>query len=381
MTDPDPQTDSPPDNPPDTLPGDSSIHAPESTPQDRVAHATDSPAESTERLAPQLGSDEAPVAISQNDAKPKAKKAKVVLCPYCGHAQQQVEKCTSCGGVFEPLSRRATQIAMGPWTIRNKKHPFRPGCSYEVLVQMIEGGRIGPMTVLRGPTTRQFWSVARNVPGVAHLLGYCHACGAHVSKEDKRCPSCDAVFRAVKQRNEMGLQFPNRRAAEAAQRSLNRLLGLTPEEPEEGTSENASADAETLGEDQEQVAAAAAAAPSDQAPESIFEQDAKNPSVTTEADAQHDLLSDILGDTVPTPPSRDASPPPPPTPSESVAVDAPPQRAETPSPLQAGDAATPHPAALPPRREINWLVIVLVALNVLVAAAVIVFVATRGGEG
>lgn len=377
MTDPDPQTESPPEQAPDQAAASSSTDDASPNPGSPTANAIDL----TELPAPKMGSDDAPVAVNQSKPKSKAKKPKVVLCPYCGHAQQQDEKCSSCGGVFEPLSRRATQIAMGPWTIRNKKHPFRPGCSYEVLVQMVEGGSVGPMTVLRGPTTRQFWSVARNVPGVAHLLGYCHACGAHVSKEEKRCPSCDAVFRAVKQRNEMGLQFPNRRAAEAAQRSLNRLLGLTPEESEDAP-ENASADAETLGEDQEQVAAAAAAAPSDQAPESIFEQDAKNPSVTTEANAQHDLLSDILGDAVPTPPSRDASPPPiSPPPSESAAVDAAPQRAETPSPLQAGDAAMPHPAALPPRREINWLVIVLVALNVLVAAAVIVFVATRGGEG
>lgn len=325
--------------------------------------------------APALGDAEVPVATELTAAKPKRKKPKVVLCPYCGHAQQQGEKCSSCGGLFEPLSRRATQIAMGPWSVRNKNHPFRPGCSYEVLLQMIEGGGVGPMTVLRGPTTRQFWSVARNVPGVAHLLGYCHACGTHVSKDDPRCPSCDAVFRAVKQRNELGLQFPNRRAAEAAQRSLNRLLGLAPVETESGPDE-AGEDPETLGEDHDQVLAAAASAPADQAPESIFEQDAKVPGSVLD-DGQTDLISDLLGDAVPTP----ASPQPQlPTPLADVPVAAP-LRAETPSPLRAGDAAIPHPAALPPRREINWLVILLVGLNVLVAAAVIVYVATRPGGG
>jgi len=317
------------------------------------------------------------VAMNASDAdntKSKRKKPKVVLCPYCGHAQQQDDKCSSCGGLFEPLSRRATQIAMGPWTVRNKTHPFRPGCSYEVLVQMIESGRVGPMTVLRGPTTRQFWSVARNVPGVAHLLGYCHACGAHVAKDDKRCPSCDAVFRAVKQRNEMGLQFPNRRAAEAAQRSLNRLLGLAPAEPESVEPEEA-AEAESLGEDQDQVLAAAASAAADQTPESIFEQDASSAAPPAD-DGQNDLISDLLGDALPTPASAETS-----LPTASVTPDAAPVRAETPAPLQAGDATMPNPAALPPRREINWLVITLIGLNVLVAAAVIVYVATRPGEG
>ncbi|MEO0513951.1 MAG: hypothetical protein AAF086_01485 [Planctomycetota bacterium] len=341
---------------------------------------SEDPKESSESSAPSGAADDADslVAVKQAEAKPKKKKPKVVLCPYCGHAQQQGDKCSSCGGLFEPLSRRATQIAMGPWTIRNKTHPFRPGCSYEVLVQMIEAGRVGPMTVLRGPTTRQFWSVARNVPGVAHLLGYCHACGAHVAKDDSRCPSCDAVFRAVKQRNELGLQFPNRRAAEAAQRSLNRLLGLAPAESE-SLDEAEASDAEALTEDQEQVLAAAATAPADQAPASIFAQDAE-PAGPASDDGQGDLISDLLGEVTPAPASpsrRSASVAEP----EAEPADTAPVRAETPSPLQPGDAATPHPAALPPRREINWLVITLIGLNVLVAAAVIVYVATRPGDG
>src|SRR5690348_425633 len=102
--------------------------------------------------------------------------SKLVLCPYCGHAQPAADRCEECRGLFEPLSRRATQISMGPWFIRDKANPFRPGCSYEVLRKQIAAGKIKPTTVLRGPTTRQFWSVARNVPGVAHLLGYCHRC-------------------------------------------------------------------------------------------------------------------------------------------------------------------------------------------------------------
>ncbi|MEO1237873.1 MAG: hypothetical protein AAFX76_13900, partial [Planctomycetota bacterium] len=178
---------------------------------------------------------ETPVAVAA--APPDApgadapKRPRIVLCPYCGHTQQgNTQKCGECGGLFEPLSRRATQIAMGPWSVRDKNHPFRPGCSYPVLIQMIRAGRITPTTVLRGPTTRQFWSIARNVPGVAHHLGYCHACGKHVSTDPvpTHCPHCSVPFHDVKTRNELGLQFPTRRAAESAQRSLNRLLGNAP---------------------------------------------------------------------------------------------------------------------------------------------------------
>ncbi len=146
------------------------------------------------------------------------------------------ERCDECGGYFEPLSRRATQIAMGPWYIRDKRVPFRPGCSYEVLVSQIKAGRIKPNTVIRGPTTRQFWSVARNVPGVAHLLGYCHRCGAHVSPNDKACPDCAEPFMAVTERNELGLLYPTAKEAAAAQRALQReVSGEEPEPAAAGT--------------------------------------------------------------------------------------------------------------------------------------------------
>ena len=163
--------------------------------------------------------------------------ARYVLCPYCGRMQPgpDAERCDECGGYFEPLSRRATQIAMGPWYIRDKRVPFRPGCSYEVLVSQIKAGRIKPNTVIRGPTTRQFWSVARNVPGVAHLLGYCHRCGAHVSPNDKACPDCAEPFMAVTERNELGLLYPTAKEAAAAQRALQRELSGEEAEPAAAT--------------------------------------------------------------------------------------------------------------------------------------------------
>jgi hypothetical protein len=156
-----------------------------------------------------------------------------VLCPYCGHVQSgNPERCAECGGIFEPLSRRATQISMGPWFIRDKQKPFMPGCSFEVLRRMIRAGRIRPTTVMRGPTTRQFWTVARNIPGVGNLLGYCHACNAHVAAEAKGCRACGVMFPQPGERNELGLMYPTEKDAQAAQKLIDRereaILGDRP---------------------------------------------------------------------------------------------------------------------------------------------------------
>jgi len=94
---------------------------------------------------------------------------------------------------------------MGPWYIRNVDHPFRPGCSYETLRKLIESKRVGLETVLRGPTTGQFWMLARRVPGVAHLLGVCHSCQAPARPDEYACRSCGAVFEPERDRQHLGL--------------------------------------------------------------------------------------------------------------------------------------------------------------------------------
>lgn len=135
-----------------------------------------------------------------------ANKPKLILCPYCGNTQSApADRCGACGGYFDELSLKATQEHMGPWFIRDSQNPYRPGCTYEVLLKQVQRGKITPTTILRGPTTRQFWSVARNVPGISHLLGYCHACGAHVEHGTDACGQCGEVFFAPKVRDNLGL--------------------------------------------------------------------------------------------------------------------------------------------------------------------------------
>jgi len=163
-----------------------------------------------------------------------AETTQVILCPYCGHVQATLEKCEECGGLFDTLSLRATQVCMGPWFIRDKKRPFRPGCSYEILKKQINSGKIKANSVVRGPTTRQFWSIARTVPGVAHLLGVCHQCQTQVKPTDTKCPACSAPFRDVQLRNEMGLFYTTEANAQAAQKAIEKEIaggGVTPAQP------------------------------------------------------------------------------------------------------------------------------------------------------
>jgi hypothetical protein len=153
-----------------------------------------------------------------------ASEQRIVLCPYCGHTQRCGDRCEECGGFFEALSREATLIEMGPWYIRDKRKPFQPGCSYETIKRHVENGRIRRTTVIRGPTTRQFWSVAKHVPGVAHLLGYCHSCLAKVSPEAEKCPQCGAAFVEPTYRDSLGLPFDTTAEANAARRRLERKI-------------------------------------------------------------------------------------------------------------------------------------------------------------
>lgn len=147
-----------------------------------------------------------------------------LLCPYCGHMQRGGERCGDCGGLFEPLSRKATQIAMGPWYIRDKDRPFRPGCSFETLKRLVEAGKLSATTVLRGPTTRQFWALGRNTPGVANLIGYCHRCGRHIAPGSADCEHCGEVFKEPTERNALGLQYETEAEAVRAQKELDRQV-------------------------------------------------------------------------------------------------------------------------------------------------------------
>jgi hypothetical protein len=115
------------------------------------------------------------------------------------------DTCSACHGRFDPLSRQATQNHMGPWQVRDEINPFTPGFDDAALRKLCKRGRIHLNTIVRGPTTRQFWMLACNTPVVAALLGQCHACHAPVSTQQDACNACGANLFPQTSRDALGL--------------------------------------------------------------------------------------------------------------------------------------------------------------------------------
>lgn len=128
-----------------------------------------------------------------------------VLCPYCGLVQQVTARCSGCKGLLDAESRQATQNAMGPWYVRNQAAAHHPGCSYPTLRELVRRGKVTRETILRGPTTAQFWNMAANTPGVAVLLGECHACHQTAREDEYLCRHCGVVLTPRTDRQHLGL--------------------------------------------------------------------------------------------------------------------------------------------------------------------------------
>jgi hypothetical protein len=129
----------------------------------------------------------------------------LILCPYCGSRQAFATACGACGGRFDAWSLAATQNDMGAWFVRDSKRPNFVGYSYATIVAAIRAGEIGRDAIVRGPSTRQFWTVARRAAGLAHLFGRCHACQGPVAAEDIGCNACGVSAHDWQDRNYLGL--------------------------------------------------------------------------------------------------------------------------------------------------------------------------------
>ncbi|MCK6475794.1 MAG: hypothetical protein L6Q35_03070 [Phycisphaerales bacterium] len=168
--------------------------------------------------------------LSSSDPAGRVPDRKVrVLCPYCGRPTLLGAKCEQCRGLLDPLSRQATQNSMGPWFLHDPQNPFRPGCSYDVIRDMVRRGRITAQTVLRGPTTRQYWMIAARTPSIANLLGKCHNCQEAVTGTEVACHACGADFSPELDRQFLGLgpvhllpgQAPPEEIAQSAHRTTH----------------------------------------------------------------------------------------------------------------------------------------------------------------
>lgn len=145
---------------------------------------------------------------------PSATDARPAVCPYCGESTELATsseqnggtpRCRACLAFLDPLSKDVTQGHMGPWFLRDPARPFYPGLAFDVLGVLISRGEVTRETVIRGPGSGQFWMRAGSVPGVAHLLGVCHACQAEAPKGSKQCPVCTARFPTFPERDRLGI--------------------------------------------------------------------------------------------------------------------------------------------------------------------------------
>lgn len=143
-------------------------------------------------------------------------------CPYCGqpHESSDVGRCSSCNGLYEPLSQIATQLAMGPWFVRDEDRPFMPGFNETILRQQVAAGRITANTIMRGPTTEQFWMNAADVPGVSRLMGTCHSCHQAVEPTDTACQFCKSDLSLPQDVDTLGLRYPTDEARAEAQKEM-----------------------------------------------------------------------------------------------------------------------------------------------------------------
>ncbi|HIA71721.1 MAG TPA: hypothetical protein EYO01_03320 [Phycisphaerales bacterium] len=134
-------------------------------------------------------------------------KQRILVCPICGETQPEIKVCRVCSTLLDTNGLLLAEGAIGPWWVRKEELTFRPGITYDNLAELALSGKITLQTIVRGPTTRQLWKVARRVKGLSHLLGRCHNCGEHVSPDDRTCDGCNAQFLKFTDRNNMGIEL------------------------------------------------------------------------------------------------------------------------------------------------------------------------------
>tara|TARA_B100000959_G_C14991691_1_gene628222 strand:+ start:456 stop:1160 length:705 start_codon:yes stop_codon:yes gene_type:complete len=134
-------------------------------------------------------------------------KQRILVCPICGETQNETSECRVCSNSLDVDGLLFAEGGIGPWWVRDEEHPFQPGMTYDLISEMAKNGKIELHTIIRGPTTRQLWKVARRVPGISHLLGRCYSCGEHVEPKDRRCVTCETAFLSYRDRNNLGVDI------------------------------------------------------------------------------------------------------------------------------------------------------------------------------
>jgi len=88
------------------------------------------------------------------------------------------------------LTRQATRARIGPWYVLQARNPAAPGMKCNTLLGLIRKGQVTPKTIVRGPTTHQFWRFAARVKGISREFGICFSCGTRLETKATECPHC-----------------------------------------------------------------------------------------------------------------------------------------------------------------------------------------------
>jgi hypothetical protein len=113
------------------------------------------------------------------------------VCPFCGSQRDSdVGPCMHCSLEDTPTTRSATRSKLGPWYVLQSRNPSAPGMNFATLMILVQKGRVTARSVLRGPTTQQFWRHAAKVKGVSREFGLCWNCGGDVAKNARACSTC-----------------------------------------------------------------------------------------------------------------------------------------------------------------------------------------------
>ncbi len=107
------------------------------------------------------------------------------ICPFCGSRNRDGRApCPACGMTDTDGTRSATVRRVGPWFVRSTGNPHAPGMKFSVLRELTKGGTISPDSIVRGPTTRQMWTYAARIRGLAHMFGLCWNCNRQLPRVD-----------------------------------------------------------------------------------------------------------------------------------------------------------------------------------------------------
>jgi len=88
------------------------------------------------------------------------------------------------------LTRQATRARIGPWYVMQARNPAAPGMKCSTLLALIRKGQVTSKSVIRGPTTHQFWRFAARVKGISREFGVCFSCGTRLDSKAVECPRC-----------------------------------------------------------------------------------------------------------------------------------------------------------------------------------------------